>query len=86
MYGLNWETYSFVWMRLIPVLGKLRGGGGFVAIVHVMQAYFVSVHTSMKEGISAPLSGRGEGHGGARVIAPVTLKYMLHASQRKKKG
>ena len=38
--------------------------------------------TSMKEDTSAHLSGRGELHGGARVITLVTLKNVLKASKK----
>ena len=37
--------------------------------------------TSMKEDTSAHLSGRGELHGGARVITLVTFKNVLKASK-----
>ena len=36
MYSMNWETYSFMRMRHVPVLGTLWGGQ-IVATVHVMQ-------------------------------------------------
>ena len=38
--------------------------------------------TSMKEDTSAHLSGRGEFHGGARVITLVTLKFVLLCFKR----
>ena len=39
-----------------------------------MKCLFYFGITSMKEDISAQLSGRGELHGGARVITLVTLR------------
>ena len=40
--------------------------------------------TSMRDDTSAPLSGRGELHGGARVITLVAEKVYLKLHQRKK--
>ena len=46
-----------------------------------MKCLFYFSITSMKEDTSAHLSGRGELHGGARVINLVTLKNVLKVSK-----
>ena len=46
-----------------------------------MKCLFYFGISSMKEGTSAQLSGRGELHGGARVTTLVTLKKCTKASK-----
>ena len=47
-----------------------------------MKCLFYFGITSMKEGTSAQLSGRGELHGGARVITLVTLRTCTLSCKR----